>query len=55
MTRAEAQLLWPIIQAWSESKTIQFKVDEADSWRDLADPEPEWNGCLQYRIKPIDE
>ncbi len=55
MTQPESKILWPIIKAWSEGKTIQFKVDDFDDWRDLADPDPEWNGGLQYRIKPIDE
>lgn len=45
MTREEAKEWLPIIQAFAEGKTIQFRE------RDIE--EPSFDGCLnEYRIKP---
>ena len=45
MTREEAKELLPIIQAFAEGKTIQFRE------RDIE--EPSFDGCInEYRIKP---
>lgn len=45
MTREEAKELLPIIKAFSEGKTIQFRE------RDIE--EPSFDGCFnEYRIKP---
>lgn len=50
MTREEAKILLPIIKAWSEGETLQFKV-ESGNWLD--------GTCVTferpvscYRIKP---
>ena len=45
MTREEAKELLPIIQAFADGKTIQFRE------RDIE--EPSFDGCInEYRIKP---
>ena len=51
MTREEAKNLLPIIQAYAEGKTIQFRVHINDEWRDVK--ELVLNGFTgEYRIKP---
>ena len=53
MTREEARNLLPIIQEYSEGKTIQSKciIDEAPFWWD--DDDPTFNvDDFDYRIKP---
>ena len=50
MTREEAQELLPIIKAFAEGKTIQFKVGD-NKWRDM--DKPFFGECpSNYRIKP---
>ena len=54
MTRKEAKELLPIIQAFTEGKTIQWK-DGLGRWLDFSneDAEVNFNDChSQYRIKP---
>lgn len=50
MTREEAKALLPIIQAYSEGKTIEY-LTTGDGWVELEDPEFNYNAGL-YRIKP---
>ena len=49
MTRKEAKELLPIIQAYAEGKTIQYK-NEHGSWIEIDCPI--WSKYCQYRIKP---
>lgn len=45
MTREQAKELLPIIQAFAEGKTIQFRERDTE--------EPSFDGCIdEYRIKP---
>ena len=45
MTREEAKELLPIIKAFADGKTIQFRERDVE--------EPSFDGCLnEYRIKP---
>lgn len=50
MTRVEAKELLPIIQAYSEGKTIEYLATK-DKWVELEDPRFNYNAGL-YRIKP---
>lgn len=56
MTREEAKALLPIIQAYTEGKTIQTKIKTdstglAEEWIDVINPDLDGSpGC--YRIKP---
>ena len=47
MTREEAKELLPIIQAYAEGKTIQFRV--CNKWIDIDDPS--FDVGFDYRIK----
>ena len=49
MTREEAKELLPIIQAYSEGKTIEYLID--GKWVKLKDPAFNYNAGV-YRIKP---
>ena len=49
MTREEAKELMPIIQAFTEGKTIEFLQNNGE-W-DIASS-PTWKSGLTYRIKP---
>lgn len=49
MTREEAKELLPIIQAYSEGKTIEYLID--GKWVKLKDPAFNYNASV-YRIKP---
>ena len=49
MTREEAKKLLPIIQAFAEGKTIQYKFSEG--WRDL-DELTALSDMSKYRVKP---
>ena len=51
MTREQAKELLPIIQAFAEGKTIQFRTNNR-SWVDLLDNDIEINALFEYRIKP---
>ena len=51
MTREEAKELLPIIQAFTEGKTIQFRTNNR-SWVDLLDNDIEINALFEYRINP---
>ena len=51
MTREEAKELLPIIQAFAEGKTIQFKTKDRP-WFDLLDNNLEMREGFKYRIKP---
>lgn len=50
MTREGAKELLPIIQAYSEGKTIEYLATK-DKWVELEDPRFNYNAGL-YRIKP---
>ena len=49
MTREEAKELLPIIQAFSEGKTIEYRT-QGGAWK--ATDTPTWSSHLIYRIKP---
>ena len=49
MTREEAKELLPIIQAFAEGKTIEYRWI-GGAWK-VANT-PTWSSCLFYRIKP---
>ena len=49
MTREEAKELLPIIQAFAEGKTIEFK-EYGMEWKEAQTPT--WSSRLTYRIKP---
>ena len=51
LTRERAKELLPIIQAFTEGKTIQFRTNNK-SWVDLLDNDIEINALFEYRIKP---
>ena len=51
MTREEVKELLPIIQAFAEGKTIQFKTKDRP-WFDLLDNNLEMREVFKYRIKP---
>ena len=51
MTREEAKEMLPIMQAFTEGKTIQFRTNNR-SWVDLLDNDIEINAIFEYRIKP---
>ncbi len=54
MTREEAKQLLPIIQAYVDGKTIQYrdkKEEEEDDWVSCNSPEFDLYNC-QYRIEP---
>lgn len=51
MTREEAKELLPIIQAWTEGKSIQFQTDSG-SWTDIIKDLYLCNHPPLYRIKP---
>ena len=52
MTREEAKELLPIIQAFAEGKTLQYRVNnENNEWKDIDNPA--FNDLSsEYRIKP---
>ena len=50
MTREGAKALLPIIQAYSEGKTVEY-LTTRDKWVELEDPGFNYNAGL-YRIKP---
>lgn len=49
MTREEAKELMPIIQAFTEGKTIEYK-EYGGAWK--VAQTPTWSSSLYYRIKP---
>ena len=49
MTREEAKELLPIMQAFAEGKTIEYRT-LGGAWK-VANT-PTWSSCLFYRIKP---
>lgn len=49
MTREEVKKLLPIMQAYAEGKTIQFRVCNK-KWIDIDDPS--FDVGIDYRIKP---
>lgn len=51
MTREEAKQLLPVMQAFAEGKTIQFKY--LDKWHDIiTETAFEYHPLTKYRIKP---
>ena len=50
MTQEEAKALLPIIQAYSEGKTVEY-LTARNEWVELKDPEFNYNVNV-YRIKP---
>lgn len=49
MTREEAKELLPIMQAYAEGKTIEYR-ESGGAWK--VAHTPTWSRCLSYRIKP---
>ena len=49
MTREEAKELMPIIQAFTEGKTIEYREYDGE-WKEARTPT--WSSRLFYRIKP---
>ena len=49
MTREEAKELMPIMQAFAEGKTIEYR-ESGGAWK--VAHTPTWSSCLFYRIKP---
>ena len=49
MTREEAKELLPIMQAFAEGKTIEYR-ESGGAWKVARTPT--WSSCLFYRIKP---
>ena len=49
MTREEAKELLPIMQAFAEGKTIEYR-GSGGAWK--VAHTPTWSSCLFYRIKP---
>ena len=49
MTREEAKELLPIMQAFAEGKTIEYR-ESGGEWK--VAHTPTWSSCLFYRIKP---
>ena len=49
MTREEAKEMLPIMQAFAEGKTIEFRTIEG-TWEEL--PDPLFQNPYKYRIKP---
>ena len=49
MTREEAKRIWPLIQAYSEGKTIEYLITEGE-WNELEEPGFCYDASL-YRIK----
>ena len=49
MTREEAKELLPIIQAFADGKTIEYRRS-GGAWK--VAHTPTWSSCLFYRIKP---
>ena len=52
MTREQAKAILPIIQAFAEGKTLQYRVNrKTNEWKDINDPA--FNDIpSEYRIKP---
>ena len=48
MNREEAKKLLPIIQAFAEGKTIQWRDPVKDTWVD--ESVPNWNPSAEYLI-----
>lgn len=56
MTREQAKELLPIIQAYAEGKTIQFRLRYSDDWAYVRASEPSFDLHLfEYRIKPEED
>jgi len=54
MTRERAKELAPIIQAYGEGKTIQFRCGDSDTWEDLEQGRnASFRYDLDYRNKPV--
>jgi hypothetical protein len=51
MTRDDAKVLWPIIKAWSEGKTLQFLAHSGGRWC-VVDEYDAGFSPDRYRIKP---
>lgn len=56
MTREEAKILLPIIQAYAEGKTIQVvdTTDQCGTWEDVVDLKINTD-FEEYRIKPFNK
>jgi hypothetical protein len=55
MTRDQAKGIAPLLTAWAEGKTIQFRSSEGERWVDCDEPmlfHHHNNGAEHYRIKP---
>ena len=52
MNRESAKKLWPIIQAYSEGKTIQVLTHITNEWLDVYEPVFNTVKPEHYRIKP---
>lgn len=51
MTRDDAKVLWPIIKAWSEGKTMEFRDAPTGVWGSLSTAQFDFPASC-YRIKP---
>lgn len=49
MTREEAKELLPIMQAFAEGKTVEYR-EQGGAWK--VAHTPTWSSCISYRIKP---
>lgn len=51
MNQERAKQLLPIIQAYADGKTIQYRNDSNHGWVDA--DRPVWMDGVEYRIKPV--
>lgn len=42
-----------LIKAWADGAEIQYRRNAQDDWKSLQNPE--WNGLVEYRIKPAEK
>lgn len=54
MNRTRAKELLPIIQAYADGKTIQYRISPLDEWCDFTETFGKFRTDIEYRIKPVD-
>lgn len=54
MNRTRAKELLPIIQAYADGKTIQYRISPLDEWCDFTETFGNFRTDIEYRIKPVD-
>lgn len=52
MNREEAKIWAPILEAYANGRTIQYKPDDSQPWSDLSNGPSFDNPIENYRIKP---